>query len=63
MGGALLQMVTGNGLTGQPANRVLNIVIQEKFMRMRPQLDIVDFVFGFVFDPHVNRILSKHISL
>ena len=48
-----------HGPTGKP---FLNIKIQEKFMRMRPQFDIVDFIFGFIFNPHVNRILGKHVT-
>jgi hypothetical protein len=43
--------------------RLLDIEIQVKFMGMRTQFDVVDFMFDFIFDPHVNGILGEHIAL
>jgi len=51
-----------NGRIGLRANRVLNIIIQVKLVGMRSQFDIVDFIFGFVFDPHIDGILGEHIA-
>jgi hypothetical protein len=45
-----------------PEEWTLNIVVQVKFMRMGPQFDIVDFVFGLVVNPHVNCILGEDIT-
>jgi len=42
--------------------RLLYIEIQVKFVGMRTQFDIVDFMFGFIFNPHVNCILGKNIA-
>jgi hypothetical protein len=39
----------------------LYIVVKVKFMGMRPQLDIVDFIFDFVVNPHINGILGEYI--
>jgi hypothetical protein len=32
-------------------------------MGMRTQFDVVDFIFGFVLNPHVDGILGEHIAL
>ena len=44
------------------ANLYLYIVIQIKLVGMWTQFDVVDFIFGFVFNPHVDGILGEHIA-
>ncbi len=51
------------GLTGKPGDLCLNIEIQVKLVGMGTQLDVVDFIFGFVLNPHVDRILGENIAL
>ena len=43
-------------------HRWLYIVVKVEFMRMRPKLDIVDFVFGFILNPHIDGVPSKDIA-
>ena len=31
-------------------------------MRVGPQFDIVDFVFGFIINPHIDGILGENIT-
>jgi hypothetical protein len=40
----------------------LYIVVEVKFMRMGPQFDVVDLVFGFILDPHIDGILGEDIA-
>ena len=41
----------------------LYIEVEIKFMRMRPQFDVIYLVFGFIVDPHVDGILGEDIAL
>ena len=53
--------VTGGGKP--PVGRRLDVVIQEEFVWMGSQIDIVDLIFGFIGDPGVDDILGEHITL
>ena len=43
--------------------RDLYIVVEIKLMRVRPQFNIVDLIFGFIVNPHINGILGENITL
>lgn len=53
--------VTGGGKP--PAGKRLDVVIQEELVWMGSQIDVVDFIFGFICDPCVDDILGEHIPL
>jgi len=44
-------------------SRGLYIVVQIELMRVGPQFNIVDFMLGFIVNPHVNGILGEDITL
>jgi len=52
----------GRGIKPSPAKGGLNVVVEIKLVRMGPQLDIVDFVFGLVVNPHVDGIAGEDIA-
>ncbi len=56
-----LRKVTGGGKP--PAGKRLDVVIQEKLVWMGSQIDVVDFIFGFIVDPCVDDILGEYIPL
>ena len=53
--------VTGGGKP--PAGKRLDVVIKEKLVWMGSQIDVVDFIFGFICDPCVDDVLGEHIPL
>jgi hypothetical protein len=40
----------------------LYIKIQKKVTRVWPQFDVVDFVFDFAIDPHVDGVLGEELE-
>ena len=54
--------LTATGHRRPPGYR-LYVVIEEELVRMRPQFNGVDLLFGFVLHPHVDGILGEHVAL
>jgi hypothetical protein len=52
-----------SGACLSPGGGELDVEVKEEFVRMRPQFDRVDFVLDFIVDPHVDRVLRKHLAL
>ena len=40
----------------------LDVEVKIKLVRVGPQFDVVDFVFGLVINPHVDDILGENIA-
>ena len=50
-------------LEGKKTALSLNVIIQGKLIRHRPQADGVEFIVGLVFDPLLDDVLGEDIAL
>jgi hypothetical protein len=42
--------------------RDLDIIVQEEFIRIRPETEGIHFLGALVVDPHIDRVLGEHIA-